>query len=132
MKHARSDYDRIQDNGAAIALAQLIMSMSFVSDAGLTARNLARQVLDEANIHSNQTAIVTNGTIRGIPADEPVFLVRGQDVAGAATVRAWADLAENAGAKPAIIIAAREHADKMDAWATKKVPDLASVIEGAV
>jgi hypothetical protein len=124
MKHARPDYDRIQDNSAAIALAQLIMSMSFATEAGQTARNLARQVLDEANINGDMTAIVTNGTVRSIPADEPVFLIRGQDVVGAAAVRAWADLAEAAGAKPDILGIARSHADWMDRWAAKKTPDL--------
>lgn len=124
MKHARTDYDRIQDNGTAIALAQVIMSMALVSTAGQTARNLARQILDEANVYGDRTAIVTNGTIRCIPADEPVFLIRGQDVVGAAAVRAWADLAEANGAKPDIIAVAREHALKMEAWAAKKTPDL--------
>lgn len=126
MKHARTDYDRIQDNGTAIALAQLIMSMSFVGEAGQTARNLARQVLDEANIHGDQTAIVTNGTVRSIPADEPVFLIRAQDAVGATAVRIWADLAEDAGAKPDILGAARSHAGWMEQWALKKTPDLSA------
>ncbi|WP_434619273.1 hypothetical protein [Azospirillum sp. B2RO_4] len=76
MKHARADYDRIQDT------------------AGI------------------------------IPADEPVFLIRGQDAVGAAAVRAWADLAEAAGAKPDILFVTRAHADRMEAWAIKKTPDL--------
>lgn len=126
MKHARPDYDHIQDNSTAIALAQLVMSMSFISDTGLTARSLARQVLRQARIYSDQTAVVTNGTVRCIPADEPVFLVRGQDAVGAATVRAWANLAEAAGAKPDILTVARAHADRMVAWAVKKTPDLPS------
>ncbi|MBN9441144.1 hypothetical protein [Bosea sp. (in: a-proteobacteria)] len=81
MKHARSDYDTIQQ-------------------------------------------ISTNGTTRQIPVDEPVFLIRGQDVVGGDAVRAWAALAEAEGASPDILKAAREHAMKMDAWPKKKVPDM--------
>ena len=70
--------------------------------------------------------ITTNGTMRLIPADEPVFLIRGQDRAGGDAVRAWADLAEAAGAAPDILAVAREHAARMDVWSKKKVPDLAT------
>jgi hypothetical protein len=76
MKHARADYDRIQD------------------PAGL------------------------------IPEAEPVFLLRGQDRNAAAAVRVWAKLVEDDGGDPAIVSAARDHADAMDAWPKKKQPDL--------
>ena len=68
--------------------------------------------------------IRTNGTTRLMLADEPVFLIRAQDLAGGEAVRAWADIAERHGADAAILRAAREHAAKMDAWPAKKVPDL--------
>lgn len=55
MKHARPDYDRIQDPASLI------------------------------------------------PEDEPVFLIRGQDRAGAATVRAWAAHARLLGASDKIV-----------------------------
>ncbi len=76
MKHARADYDRIQDPE------------------------------------------------QKIPADEPVFLLRGQDQHAAQTVRFWANEAEAAGAEAAIVKAAREQADAMDAWPIAKRPDL--------
>lgn len=76
MRHARADYDRIQD------------------PAGL------------------------------IPVEEPVFLLRGQDRNAAAAVRVWAKLVEDEGGSPEIVAAARDHADKMDAWPKKKTPDL--------
>jgi hypothetical protein len=76
MKHARQDYDRIQDPAGKI------------------------------------------------PETEPVFLIRGQDVIGAAAVRAWADMAEAAGAQPEAVKIARDHADLMDAWPKKKPADL--------
>lgn len=77
MKHARPDYQRIQD------------------PAGL------------------------------IPAEEPVFLLRGQDPHASFAVRAWAAAVEDAGGSPEIVTRARNHADEMDAWPTKKqAPDL--------
>jgi hypothetical protein len=79
MKHARPDYDRIQD------------------PAGL------------------------------IPADEPVFLIRGQDIIGPAAVDALADLAEYRGAAAHIVEAAREQARRMREWGFSrgaKVPDM--------
>jgi len=59
-----------------------------------------------------------------IPADEPVFLIRGQDIVGAYAVRAWADLNDKAGGDPEASRLAREHAVKMDAWPRKKPCDL--------
>jgi hypothetical protein len=76
MRHARTDYDRIQDPEGKI------------------------------------------------PEDEPVFLIRGQDIVAGNTLRTWADLAEKAGADPDIVALVRNHAVKMDHWPKKKVPDL--------
>lgn len=59
-----------------------------------------------------------------IPEDEPVFLLRAQDDIAARVVRYWADQAEEAGANPDIVARARAHAEKMEAWQTKKVPDM--------
>lgn len=74
MKHARPDYDRIQD---------------------------------PANL---------------IPADEPVFLLRGQDETAAKVVRYWAELNRN-GDKHAVELAL-SHAYEMDKWPTKKQADV--------
>lgn len=128
MQHAREDYNVIQDTTAARKLADLVLSMELVTDAGLVARRLAREVLGITD-HGRATAmnpITTNGTTRLIPDDEPVFLVRGQDVNGGGTVRFWANMANGSGADPEIVRIAREHAEKMDAWPKKKVPDLPS------
>jgi hypothetical protein len=79
MKHARPDYDRIQD------------------PAGL------------------------------IPDDEPVFLLRGQDILAPFVVDSWATIAENRGASPHIVEAAREQARRMREWGFHrgaKVPDM--------
>ena len=56
--------------------------------------------------------------------DEPVFVIRGQDSVSGPAVRAWADLAERAGADPDILAKAREHARLMDCWRPNRLPDL--------
>lgn len=122
----------IRDEDAALRLAELVMSMVFVSDAGHKARSLARAVLGIADPTSDAAyrdcvPVTTNGTMRLIPADEPVFLIRGQDMVGGEAVRAWADLAAAAGANPGICDLARQQAGKMDEWPKKKVADHPSV-----
>jgi len=62
-----------------------------------------------------------------IPEDEPVFLLRGQDMAAPQTVEFWADQAEDIGAKKNIIDAAREQALRMRRWQEThgaKAPDM--------
>lgn len=64
---------------------------------------------------------------RVIPDAEPVFLIRGQDVAGPAAVLCWAKIAEKLGASPDIVTAARLQAQEMAYWQAEhggKVPDL--------
>jgi len=55
----------------------------------------------------------------GIPEDEPVFLLRGQDLTAHHVVRLWADLAARRGATPEIVGAARLHAGAMERWARR-------------
>lgn len=79
MKHARSDYDRIQDPDGKI------------------------------------------------PEDEPVFILRAQDVTAPFVVRVWAQQAESFGALPNIVSAAKTQADNMMKWQRKhgmKIPDM--------
>ena len=61
---------------------------------------------------------------RSIPADEPTFLLRGQDMVGAAAVRAYVQLAKDAGAEPAFLELASAQADAMERWPVKKLPDV--------
>lgn len=68
--------------------------------------------------------VTTNGTTRRIPADEPVFLLRAQDKFAAATVRFWAQEVYDSGGDPNLVSMARAHADEMDRWPVKKMPDL--------
>ncbi len=81
MKHARPDYDRIQDLSGKI------------------------------------------------PADEPVFLLRGQDALAPWCVRQWADVVEAQDGDPEMVKDAREQAARMDEWQRTvccKMPDLPS------
>jgi len=59
----------------------------------------------------------------GIPADEPVFLLRASDLCAAKIVLLWADLAERRGAAPEMVASARSQARAMDEWPKKKIPD---------
>lgn len=66
-----------------------------------------------------------------IPADEPVFLLRGQDKLAADTVRFWAFAAERKKLDPEMIHIARAHAAIMESWG-KKLPDLQDPAERAM
>lgn len=68
MKHARNDYNRIQDPAGKI------------------------------------------------PDDEPVFLLRGQDVSAPATLRFWAEENHRNGGDVALSELAEAHADSMEEW----------------
>lgn len=59
-----------------------------------------------------------------IPDDEPVFLVRAQDIVSGEVVRAWANLNDLKGGDPKLSESAREHARRMDEWPVKKLADL--------
>jgi hypothetical protein len=59
-----------------------------------------------------------------IAAEEPVFLIRAQDIVSGDAVRAWADLNDKVGGDAEASRLAREHACKMDAWPLKKKCDL--------
>lgn len=79
MKHARKDYDRIQDPE------------------------------------------------HKIPEDEPVFVLRAQDICAPPTVMVWAYMAELAGADPNIVLAAHNQVANMITWQQRhgrKIPDM--------
>jgi hypothetical protein len=59
-----------------------------------------------------------------IPSDEPVFLIRGQDRAAAATVRYWATANDQLGGDPELSKLARAQARLMEDWPKKKLADL--------
>ena len=105
MKHARSDYDAIQPWPTKRAHT--------VKQDG--------QVLHDAPIYRGKPPYEPL-----IPDDEPVFLVRGQDLAAIPTAEAWCKAAEELGADAGIIDAVRRHIEVVREWQAThvaKVPD---------
>lgn len=64
-----------------------------------------------------------NGCFAKAADDEPIFVLRAQDMLAPALVRQWAVQAEERGCPAAKIAEARALADKMDNWAKRKNPD---------
>lgn len=64
-----------------------------------------------------------------IPDDEPVFLLRAQDIVAPNIVRQWASLALVNGVDRAMVDRALAHADRMQEWQRvhgRKIPDMPS------
>jgi hypothetical protein len=59
-----------------------------------------------------------------IPDDEPVLVIRAQDICGAAAARHYAELLISVHANPVMVQKVLDHAAAMDAWPVKKLPDL--------
>jgi hypothetical protein len=59
-----------------------------------------------------------------IPKNEPVMLVRGQDLAGPDTMRYWARRNAELGGNAELTKTAIQHAQKADHWPKKKLADL--------
>lgn len=59
-----------------------------------------------------------------IPEDEPVFLLRAQDVAAPGAIRTWATLNDQLGGDPRLSMLARDHANLMETWPNRKPADL--------
>jgi len=51
-----------------------------------------------------------------IGENEPVFLIRAQDIVSVPAVRAWAELHKAAGGDEKLYFMALKHADLMEAW----------------
>lgn len=62
-----------------------------------------------------------------IPANEPVFLIRGQDLVAPKVLRFYAAHAAGAGASDQLVLAVLNHARDMERWqreVARKTPDL--------
>lgn len=55
--------------------------------------------------------------------DEPLFILRGQDIIAPGKVREWAGTARASGVAKNKVDEAMAIADAMDAWHTRKMPD---------
>lgn len=71
---------------------------------------------------SNPKHAVIDATLAGIPAAEPVFLLRAGDVHAQAAVRYYADRVQAAGGDPNVIAAARASVTAFAQWPTKAEP----------
>lgn len=61
--------------------------------------------------------------IHECPADEPVFILRGQDILAPGAVFAWAHSAERHGVGLKKLAGAWEAAGKMLVWHKRRIPD---------
>lgn len=59
-----------------------------------------------------------------IPADEPVFLLRGQDAIAPLALRLYALKCLLSGVDEDIVIATLQQAKRMNEWPKKKLPDM--------
>lgn len=78
-------------------------------------------------IHARKDYDRIQDPARIIPADEPVFLLRGQDRCAIGAIETWCRQAEILGVEQSMIDAAREHAKLMEIWQKEKfrrVPDM--------
>lgn len=98
------------------------MPDDWVGDLLQDAISAAARLVGIDGLPSGHVEIVTNGTRRIIPENEPVFLLRARDKFAAGVVRHWAAVAQMGGVREEQIQIARRHADKMDAWPAKQIP----------
>jgi hypothetical protein len=63
--------------------------------------------------------------IPGVPRDEPVFILRGQDAAAAETILFYSVVAQRVGADPEHIRHILKSYEAVAKWPIKKIPDTA-------
>ena len=123
MEHARSEYGLIQDTTAAKLLANQVLAAATAGlIPGQAAVQLAMEVLGTLSPPADAT-----GT-RAIPVDEPVFLIRGQDIVSADAVRDRGRRAQSVGASTAMVESANKHAALMGGLPKNKTANLPDAI----
>lgn len=66
-----------------------------------------------------------------IPEDEPVLIIRGQDLAAVPAARAWCQTADDLGADPRLVQQVEDHIGRIEEWQqthNAKVPDLPAAV----
>jgi hypothetical protein len=125
MKHARPDY---QDKIICIqSMAKLKDDLAKLFVAAAHGPTSSQQL---ANLAASVYGNLDGGHI---PADEPVMLFRGQDRYAPGAVRNWvhklgSDKHHGVDVGP-MVAAGANHADAMEKWPVKKVPDMPEVKE---
>lgn len=67
--------------------------------------------------------LIVAGTT-SIAEEEPVFILRAQDIAAPAAIRAWVKLAKSLGASAHILESAESLARAMEGWPLRKLADM--------
>lgn len=128
MKHARKEYDRIQDccliettircpqPGSLTPYCPGCLNAIFENGILVFRCNECGEEAGRGAFEPEK-----NG---GIPKNEPVFLLRAKDKVASMVVGYWAIKAANAGASPKMVKAAINHAELMARWPIKQVPDM--------
>lgn len=135
MIHARNDYNRFQDPATAerpTVAALLVAAQNLAAAARATAklhrtvsRSEAIDVRLEPALQAYDAAVLAYDEVQKtlvspgstpIAIDEPVFLLRGQDLASPSTVLYWASLSEGNGVDPAVVTRVRDWAETMRTW----------------
>jgi hypothetical protein len=134
MKHARQDYQRIQDPAAnAELLSAFDEAMNLVArgHGGMNpehSRVLSKLCRALSPILSPLVTRKTQTISAPIAADEPVFLLRAKDRHAPDTIRRWAELVYARGKGNGDMSSmAMDHADTMERWQREhgcKDPDL--------
>jgi hypothetical protein len=65
----------------------------------------------------------TDSCLQKAADDEPIFVLRAQDMLAPGLVRQWANQAKFKGCPPEKVLEAYELADRMERWPTRKLPD---------
>jgi hypothetical protein len=113
MRHLRSDYDAVQPWPDKRP-------------------HIVRRRQDGQTVNLDESVDSTLGIDPIIPADEPVFLLRGQDPAAEIAVRAWADDVERHRGDPELVRRVRDWATEMGDYARTHGNTVADVPEGAL
>jgi hypothetical protein len=130
MKHARSDYDDqiICVKSLKKIMDQLEVISKYLHEQDLNSTHKKNSPAYELHHNANEAVGSIKDLLDGdkIGRDEPVFLLRAQDQLAGKAVRQWAHGLESTSAKNASMMAmyAIRHAEKMEHWKPRKLPDM--------
>lgn|SRR5574343_192865 len=117
MRHARKDYNRIQDLAEVCQWLSENLSYEDVKEIGRSGPEQIIRLLEERYQFDSET--------KPIPLNEPVFILRAQDECAPVVVAQWAAQVLQAGASEQICKKAMDWAhNEMLSWPVKQLPDL--------
>lgn len=140
MRHARTDYNRIQDPAATPGLLEALRTLRTFVDRLQSDEPITEPInTDEieaalATVEEHFEPYVAVAHLVGTPIapDEPVLLVRGKDSVAPATARQWAFINKRLGGENEMSNAIAAHADVIDAWQRENGSKLADAPTGAL